>query len=281
MMYIISSVRFCSVTLRRSLFSFVKLVCASLLLCSFAAASAANRAAPVDGYKIIHVYPHDPSAFTQGLIYLDGLLYEGTGLKGRSSIRAVDLKSGKVLQHFDLPSQYFGEGLTNWGSTLVELTWQAHEGFVYDRFTLRLLRTFNYSGEGWGLTHDTRSLILSDGTAYLRFLDPRTFAQIGRIRVTDDGKPVDNLNELEYIHGEIYANIWNTNRIARISPRTGNVIRWIDLTGLLPPDETDEVRDDNAVLNGIAYDEKGDRLFVTGKLWPKLFEIEEVPAQKK
>lgn len=280
-MYIISSARFCSLTLRRSLFSFVKLVCASLLLCSFAAGSTANRAAPVDSYKIVHVYPHDPSAFTQGLIYLDGLLYEGTGLKGRSSIRAVDLKSGKVLQHFDLPSQYFGEGLTNWGSTLVELTWQAHKGFVYDRFTLRLLRTFNYSGEGWGLTHDTRSLILSDGTAYLRFLDPRTFAQIGRIRVTDDGKPVDYLNELEYIQGEIYANIWNTNRIARISPRTGKVIRWIDLTGLLPPDETDEVRDDNAVLNGIAYDEKGDRLFVTGKLWPKLFEIEEVPAQKK
>ena len=190
----------------------------------------------------------------------------------------VDLKSGKVLQHFDLPSQYFGEGLTNWGSTLVELTWQAHKGFVYDRFSFRLLRTFGYPGEGWGLTHDERSLILSDGTAYLRFLDPKTFAETRRIHVTDNGEPVDNLNELEYIHGEIYANIWNTNRIARISPRTGNVIRWIDLTGLLPQPE---MQDDNAVLNGIAYDEKGDRLFVTGKLWPKLFEIKEVPAQQK
>ena len=243
-----------------------------------AAAPAANRPAIVNGYKIVHVYPHDPSAFTQGLLYLDGFLYEGTGLNGRSSIRMVDLKTGKVLQHYELPSQYFGEGLTDWGSTLVELTWQSHKGFVYDRFSFRLLRSFAFPGEGWGLTHDERSLILSDGTPNLRFLNPKTFAEVGRVRVTDEGKPVENLNELEYIHGEIYANIWNTNRIARISPRTGRVLGWIDLTGILPEPE---LENDNAVLNGIAYDAKGDRLFVTGKLWPKLFEIKMAPAHEK
>ena len=158
----------------------------------------------------------------------------------------------------------------------MELTWQAHKGFVYDRFSFRLLRTFNYPGEGWGLTHDERSLILSDGTPNLRFLDPKTFKEIRRVRVTDGGNPIENLNELEYIHGEIYANVWNTNRIARISPRTGEVLRWIDLTGILP---RDEMENDNAVLNGIAYDEKGGRLFVTGKLWPKLFEIKVVPQK--
>ena len=243
-----------------------------------AAAPAADRPAIVSGYRIVHVYPHDPSAFTQGLLYLDGFLYEGTGLNGRSSIRMVDLKSGKVLQHYELPGQYFGEGLTDWGSTLVELTWQSHKGFVYDRFSFRLLRSFAFSGEGWGLTHDERSLILSDGTPDLRFLDPKTFAEVRRVRVTDEDKPVENLNELEYIHGEIYANIWNTNRIARISPRTGRVLGWIDLTGILPEPE---LQNDNAVLNGIAYDAKGGRLFVTGKLWPKLFEIKMTPATGK
>ena len=241
-------------------------------------APAADHSAIVDGYKVIHVYPHDSSAFTQGLIYLDGFLYEGTGLKGQSSLRMVDLETGKVLQHYELPSQYFGEGLTNWGSTLVELTWQAHKGFVYDRFSFRLLRTFDYPGEGWGLTHDERSLILSDGTPSLRFLNPRTFTEIRRVRVTDEGKPVENLNELEYIHGEIYANIWNTNRIARISPRSGKVLGWIDLTGILPQRE---VENNNAVLNGIAYDQKDGRLFVTGKLWPKIFEIKPVPPHEK
>jgi glutamine cyclotransferase len=249
-----------------------------VLLGSARPAPTADRSAIVDGYKVIHAYPHDTSAFTQGLIYLDGYLYEGTGLKGKSQIRMVDLESGKVLQHYNLPSRFFGEGITNWGSTLVELTWQAHEGFVYDRFSFRLLRTFNYPGEGWGLTHDERSLILSDGTPNLRFLDPKTFKEIRRVRVTDAGKPVENLNELEYVHGEIYANVWNTNRIARIAPRTGQVLRWIDLTGILPPQD---MENDNAVLNGIAYDEKGNRLFVTGKLWPKLFEIKAVPPHHK
>ena len=255
------------------------LIAAVCVLFGFAGtAPAADRSAIVDGYKVIHVYPHDTSAFTQGLIYLDGFLYEGTGLKGKSEIRMVDLETGKVLQHYNLPNRYFGEGLTNWGSTLVELTWQAHEGFVYDRFSFRLLRTFNYPGEGWGLTHDQRSLILSDGTPNLRFLDPKTFKEIRRVRVTDGGEPIENLNELEYIHGEIYANIWNTNRIARIAPQTGKVLSWIDLTGILP---RQEMENDNAVLNGIAYDEKGGRLFVTGKLWPKLFEIKVVPAPQK
>lgn len=234
----------------------------------------ATHVTPVEGYRVIHVYPHDPTAFTQGLVYADGMLYEGTGLRGRSSIRMVDLKTGKVLQEHKLPSQYFGEGLTDWGSNLIELTWQAHIGFVYDRFSFRLLRTFTYPWEGWGLTHDSRHLILSDGTSVLHLLDPKTFQPVGQITVTDQGKPVMELNELEYIRGEIYANVWHSNRIARISPETGKVIEWIDLSGLLPANEKSNAE---AVLNGIAYDRKNNRLFVTGKLWPKLFEIRLVP----
>lgn len=262
---------------RRRLCFWLPLLCILLLLSRTRDGLAAGHPATVDGYKIIHVYPHDPDAFTQGLFYLDGYLYEGTGLNGRSSIRMVDLESGKILQHYDLPSQYFGEGLTNWGSNLVELTWQSHQGFVYDRFSFRLLRTFKYPGEGWGLTHNDKALIMSDGTPSLRFLDPRTMQEFRRITVTDDGKPVENLNELEYIHGQIYANVWQTDRIARISPLTGKVLGWIDLSGILP---AQDVQNSNAVLNGIAYDQKGDRLFVTGKLWPKIFEIKIVPSAK-
>jgi glutaminyl-peptide cyclotransferase len=254
-----------------------KLLCLLLCLSSNSFVSGEGHSAPVEGYKIIHVYPHDPSAFTQGLIYLNGFLYEGTGLNGHSSIRMEDLQSGKVLQHYDLPAEYFGEGVTDWGSTLVELTWTSHKGFVYDRFSFRSLRTFDYSGEGWGLTHDERNLIMSDGTPNLRFLDPRTFREVRRVQVTDNGDPVENLNELEYIRGEVYANVWETNRIARISPVTGRVLSWIDLSGILP---AGDVQDSNAVLNGIAYDRKGDRLFVTGKLWPKLFEIKVVPQKE-
>lgn len=233
-------------------------------------ATLTGLAAPTQGYSIVHVYPHDAAAFTQGLIYLDGAFYEGTGLNGKSSIRMVDLASGRVLQRYDLPGEYFGEGLTNWGSNLYELTWTSHKCFVYDRFSLRLLKTFAYPGEGWGLTHDKTSLIMSDGTANIRFLNPTTFAEIKRIAVTDEGRPVTEINELEYIHGQIYANIWHSDRIARISPLNGKVLGWIDLSGLLSPQE---LPDGDAVLNGIAYDEKGDRLFVTGKLWPKIFEI--------
>jgi glutaminyl-peptide cyclotransferase len=226
-------------------------------------------------FKVLHTYPHDPKSFTQGLIYLDGHLYESTGLNGRSSLRMVDLSTGQVLQKYDVPAEYFAEGLTDWGSTLIQLTWQSHKAFVYDRFTFNLLRTFTYEGEGWGLTHDRTQLILSDGTSYLRFLDPKTFRETHRIHVTESGKPIDNLNELEYIHGEIYANIWGTNEIVRISPRTGRVLGKIDLTGLIDPRE---LTDSNAVLNGIAYDAARDRLFVTGKLWPRLFEIGVVQA---
>jgi glutamine cyclotransferase len=232
-------------------------------------------AAPTEGYRVVHTYPHDSSAFTQGLVMVDGMLYEGTGLKGRSSVRAVDLATGRVIQSVKVPDKYFGEGLTDWGSNLIELTWMAHRGFVYDRFSLRLVKTFEYKGEGWGLTHDRQHLIMSDGTAVLRFLDPVTFKVVRTLAVSDGGRPVKELNELEYIHGEIYANVWQTDRIARISPATGKVIAWIDLSGLLTADER---MNGNAVLNGIAYDQKNDRLFVTGKLWPKLFEIKVVPG---
>jgi glutamine cyclotransferase len=244
-----------------------------LLVANTAVGVAAKLSAPVEGYRVVHTYPHDSSAFTQGLVMVDGMLYEGTGLNGRSSVRAVDLATGRVLQSVKVPSKYFGEGLTDWGSNLIELTWMAHRGFVYDRFSIRLIKTFKYKGEGWGLTHDSKNLIMSDGSPVLRFLDPVTFKVVRTLAVSDGGRPVKELNELEYIHGEIYANVWQTDRIARISPKTGEVVEWIDLSGLLGS----EPRDGNAVLNGIAYDQKHDRLFVTGKLWPKLFEIKLVP----
>jgi glutamine cyclotransferase len=231
-----------------------------------------------DTYHIVHAYPHDQQAFTQGLIYLDGHLYESTGKEGHSSLREEDLETGRILQLHDVPDKYFAEGLTDWKNTLVQLTWQSHIALVYDRSTFKLLRTFHYDGEGWGLTHDARSLILSDGTSNLRFFDPDTFRETRRITVKDKGKPVTQLNELEYIHGEIYANVWHADRIARISPETGRVIGWIDLKDLMP---RSQLSDDEAVLNGIAYDTAHDRLFVTGKLWPKIFEITIVPEKAK
>ena len=231
-----------------------------------------------DAYQIIHTYPHDPQAFTQGLAFVDGHLYESTGLYGKSSLRMVELETGRVLQLHNLPKQYFAEGLTNWGSTLIQLTWKVGTAFVYDRFSFRLLRSFQYPGEGWGLTQEGKRLILSDGSATLRFLDPTTFQQIRTLHVTDHGSPIDQLNELEYVHGEIYANVWQTNKIARISPRTGKVLGWIDLTNLLPDSQRTSP---DAVLNGIAYDSLHDRLFVTGKLWPKLFEIRLAPHELK
>lgn len=228
-----------------------------------------------DGYRVVHAYPHDSRAFTQGLVYLDGHLYESTGLKGESSLRMENLDSGKIEQYAAVPAQYFGEGLASWGSTLIQLTWQSGIAFVYDRFSFRVLRTFHYPGEGWGLTQDGKRLILSDGTSTLRFLDPATFREVRRITVRSNGVPVTRLNELEYIHGEIYANIWYSDRIARISPASGKVLGWIDLSGLL---SSGERTDPDAVLNGIAYDAPHDRLFVTGKLWPKIFEIKIVAA---
>lgn len=229
----------------------------------------------IDSYEVVHTYPHDSNAFTQGLVFVDGHLYESTGRQGHSSVRMVDLATGWVLKEYDLPKQYFGEGLTDWGDTLVQLTWTSGVAFVYDRSTFTVRHTFHYTGEGWGLTHDSTALILSDGSATLRFLDPNSFREIRKLKVRDeDNRPVSNLNELEYVRGEIYANIWHEDRIARISPKTGRVLGWIDLSGLL---KSDEVSDPEAVLNGIAYEAKSDRLFVTGKLWPKLFEIKIVP----
>jgi glutaminyl-peptide cyclotransferase len=203
-------------------------------------------------------------------VYVDGALYESTGLSGRSSLRKVRLETGEVLARRAIDPSYFAEGLAEWRGKLIQLTWQSGIGFVYDRETLRPKGTFTYKGEGWGLTHDGSRLILSDGTATLRFLSPDSYRETGRIVVRDRGIPVRDLNELEFIRGEIYANVWHSNRIARVSPSTGDVLGWIDLSGLLPKGD---VSDAEAVLNGIAYDSANDRLFVTGKLWPKLFEI--------
>lgn len=225
---------------------------------------------PVDGYRVVNTYPHDRAAFTQGLVYLDGVLYESTGLNGKSTLRSVELASGRVLQNRPVSAEYFAEGLAYLDNKLFQLTWQTGVAFVYDRMSFRPLATLKYPGEGWGLTTDGRQLILSDGSANLRFLDPATFREVRRMQVTDGGRPVTQLNELEWVKGEIYANVWQTDRLVRISPTTGKVLGWIDLAGLLSDSERYAGVD---VLNGIAYDAKGDRLFVTGKWWPKLFEI--------
>lgn len=231
---------------------------------------------PVYTYKIINSYPHDPGAFTQGLVLDNGVLYEGTGLYGQSTLRRVDLETGAVLQLYSLPPQFFGEGITVYGDRIIQLTWQSNMGFVYDKDSFELLSEFTYPTEGWGITHDGTRLIMSDGTATLYFLDPETFERIGQIDVTDAGEPVIRLNELEYIQGEVYANIWQTDRIARINPQTGQVLAWIDLAGLLSAQDRRQPVD---VLNGIAYDAATDRLFVTGKLWPQLFELELVAPE--
>jgi glutaminyl-peptide cyclotransferase len=229
-----------------------------------------QNAPAVYGYEIVHTYPHDPSAFTQGLIFVDGVLYESTGLNGHSSLRKVKLETGEVLQRRDVDAQYFAEGLTEWQGTLIQITWLTRVGFVYDLATFAPTRTFNYTGEGWGLTHDRTRLIMSDGTSALRFLDPVTLAETGRVTVTDRGQPVTRLNELEVVKDEIFANVWGTDSVVRIAPATGQVTGWIDFTGLLPRADRTPSTD---VLNGIAYDAKSDRLFVTGKQWPKLFEV--------
>ncbi len=226
---------------------------------------------PIYTYQIVDTYPHDPNAFTQGLIYADGVLFEGTGRNGQSSLREVDLETGQVQRQVELPEQFFGEGITLFGDRIYQLTWQSQQGFVYDAETFRQLDTFTYPTEGWGLTHDGSRLIMSDGTPTLYFLDPQSLQETGRVTVRYGDQPVVRLNELEYVDGEVYANIWQTNTIARIDPHTGQVVGWIDLTGLLQPADVTQPVD---VLNGIAYDAARDRLFVTGKLWPKLFEID-------
>jgi glutamine cyclotransferase len=226
------------------------------------------------GYRVVKTYPHDRSAFTQGLEYKDGVLYEGTGLVGRSQLRKVDLETGRVLAQFDVPSPFFGEGITVLPRQIVQLTWQSQTGFVYDRATFRLLKSFTYSGEGWGITNDGKQLFMSDGTAQIRVWDPETLKEVRRITVRDGTRPVVMLNELEYVRGELLANVWQSDRIARISPSDGRVTGWIDLSGLAKDRTTAD-----AVLNGIAYDGAHDRLFVTGKLWPNLFEIKIVPQK--
>ena len=226
--------------------------------------------APVYGYEVINTWPHDADAFTQGLLYHDGVFYESTGQIGESSLRKVEPATGKVLQKIDVPPPIFAEGLALLDGKLYQLTWENHKAFVYDMRTFQKLGEFHVDGEGWGLTEDGESLILSDGSNQIRFIDPATFRIKRTISVMDKGQPLRQLNELEYVKGEIYANIWHKDQIVRIDPQTGAVLGWIDLKGLLP---SGQVSDEEAVLNGIAYDEAGDRLFITGKLWPKLFEI--------
>jgi glutamine cyclotransferase len=244
--------------------------------CCLLASSPSRGAVPTYDAEVVHTYPHDTSAFTEGLFYLNGYLYESTGLEQHSTIRKVRLETGEVLQQHDIPAEYFGEGIVAWHQQLISLTWKSHLGFVFDLATLKLQRQFQYAGEGWALTHDDKRLIMSDGTSQLRFLDPATLKETGRIEVTVEGKALHNVNELEWVKGEIYANVWQTNWIVRIDPDNGHVVGVINLAGLLKPE--DIVRGQTDVLNGIAYDAKHDRLFVTGKNWPKLFEIRLRPA---
>lgn len=230
----------------------------------------ASGPTPKYGYQIVNIFPHDSNAFTQGLILMDGKLVESTGQEGFSSLRRVDLESGRVLKKVDVPVPYFAEGLAALNGKLYQLTWQHNIGFIYDAQTFDRLGQFNYQGEGWGLTTDGQSLILSDGTPQIRFIDPAGFRVTRSITVTDGSAQVRELNELEYVKGEIYANVWHDNRIAAIDPQSGHVKAWIDLNGLMPEGE---LQDPEAVLNGIAYDQSSDKLIVTGKLWPRVFEI--------
>ncbi len=257
-----------------------RLLVAAILLAAIAPSllgqSSHHRPAPPPEYSfsIVRTFPHDPIAFTQGLVYRDGFLYEGTGLNGRSSLRKVDLETGAVVQRINLPTEFFGEGITLLKNEVIQLTWQSHTGFVYNLPDFRLLRKFSYPGEGWGITTNGRDLFMSDGTSEIRVLDGATLAEKRRFKVRDGDSPIDQLNELEFVDGEIFANVWQTDRIARISPQSGNVLGWINLAGILSPMYRLE---SGAVLNGIAYDSIRKRLFVTGKLWPSVFEIRLVP----
>ncbi|MDD1750024.1 MAG: glutaminyl-peptide cyclotransferase [Methanothrix sp.] len=241
----------------------------------FAASSSSHLveagAIPVFGYQIVNVYPHNSLAFTQGLVYDQGVLYEGTGLYGRSTLRRIDLETGRVSQQTPLESTLFGEGVALWKDRIIQLTWQSGLGLVYDKENLTRIGNFSYQTEGWGITSNNKSLIMSDGTDILQILDPESFAKMGEIKVTANGTPLKGLNELEYIKGQIYANVWPTNWIVIISPESGEVKGKINLQGILQEKDISGSKVD--VLNGIAYDARDDRLFVTGKLWPKLFEI--------
>jgi glutamine cyclotransferase len=250
---------------------------APLFVLTFLSSMASSGSStPVLTYKIINTYPHDQNAFTQGLAFENGTMYEGTGLNGRSALRVVELETGDVLKVHKLSRDFFGEGITVYKDKIIQLTWKSHIGFVYDKDSFKLLKTFHYPMEGWGITHDGERLIVSDGTAYLYFLNPDNFREVRRVEVRDGTHPVNRLNELEYVRGEIFANVWRTNRIARIDPRTGRVAGWINLEGLSTFMDSDNT---TKVLNGIAYDAKNDRLFITGKLWPNLYEIKLVPGE--
>lgn len=263
----------------RLLFSFFPVL--SLLLFPFPAVSAegaphslkkefAGAPPPNYSYEVINQYPHDPDAFTQGLVFDKGMFFESTGIRGKSSLRKITPDTGEIIQIIRLPNHLFGEGVTVFNEKVILLTWKAGIGLVFEKGSFKLIKEFKFAFEGWGITHDNRRLIISDGTSIIRFCSPDTLEEVSRIHVHDEKGPVRNLNELEFIKGEIFANIWRTEKIARISPETGRVVGWIDLTGLYSPTGPAKPVD---VLNGIAYDSENDRLFLTGKLWPKIFEI--------
>jgi glutamine cyclotransferase len=236
------------------------------------------NASPEYTFVLVHVFPHDTEAYTQGFAYRDGFLYEGTGRNGRSSLRKVRLETGEVIQQVDLGPEFFGEGITLVKDKVLQLTWKSGMGFVYDLNSFHLLRKFSYPGEGWGLATNGREIFMSDGTSEIRVLDTETLQEKRRLKVRDGLTPVDQLNELEFVEGQIFANVWHSNRIARISPQTGDVVGWIDLTGILSPVYR---LDSEAVLNGIAYDPIQKRLFVTGKLWPSVYEIRLAPKHRR
>lgn len=245
----------------------------ALMLASVAPSKAST---PTYGYRVVRMYPHDTKAYTEGLFFLDGFLYESTGMIGASFIRKLDLKTGKVLQQTELAPPDYGEGIVAWKRHLIQLTWQSQHGYIYDLKSFRRIGSFSYPGEGWGLTHDGKRIYMSDGTPRIRVLDPITLKQVGKIEVTLEGKPLAQLNELEWVKGKLYANVWLTHVIVEIDPASGYVVGIIDLAGLGPDPRTlsDPTND---VLNGIAYDAKKDRLIVTGKRWPKLYEIKLTP----
>jgi glutaminyl-peptide cyclotransferase len=253
----------------------MRLLAIAILLCATGMPAPAQAPARYK-FEVIHSFPHDAAAFTQGLEYRNGFLYEGTGLQGRSSLRKVRLETGEIVRRIDLSPEFFGEGITLVGNEVLQVTWQSETGFVYRLSDFGLLRRFTYKGEGWGLTSDGRGeVFMSDGSSEIRVLDAKTLSEKRRIRVRDGESPVDQLNELEFVEGEIFANVWLTDRIARISPATGKVTGWIDMRGIDGPTDREVT---GAVLNGIAYDSAAKRLFVTGKMWPRVFEIRLIPA---
>ena len=239
---------------------------------------ASANALPECTFVLVRMFPHDTGAYTQGFAYRDGFLYEGTGRNGRSSLRKVRLETGEVIQQVDLEPEFFGEGITLVKNKVLQLTWKSGVGFVYDLNSFHLLGKFSYPGEGWGLATNDREIFMSDGTSEIRVLDAETLQEKRRLKVREGLTPVDQLNELEFVEGQIFANVWHSNRIARISPQTGDVVGWIDLTGILSPVYR---LDSEAVLNGIAYDPTQKRLFVTGKLWPNVYEIRLAPKHHR